>query len=539
MKNNFLPLALAILCSALASAQNPVSIPVKTTETGQNQAENICNEAGTVEVAQFIGQSNDTDLYQIFLCFGDSILIDHQGDADLSGDPNTATLPGIGYVFYNCPPSITGPTLSSISNDPCILEGSSGTFFSTQGIPNDGETWFFNNGSMQNTFNGEQPISIFFAPVTLDNYVSNVYESAQPGTPPGPCVDANIEEAFEVVYLNKINATSIDNNFGNDCVGRFTARGGYPQYEPSETYDIDISLSSDSDVKGLLMTGASNLFHLVSVPFSVCQPGLYTVNIEDGKSCGHSFQIDMSGCNAADNVGLDFGEVAGLPGDTVCVPLQVTNFNVLSSIFSITWNPALLHFTEISQINPAIATQIDPNFMNTSQVSAGVLGLLFFNTLSVGTPLQVPDGESLFEICFEVLDTTSSDIITIGTSSTSGVSMENSQGQLLGVCTTDGGVFKPVATTDLDSRALSKTFPNPVRAGEPASLDLLANKNTTAQLILHNAQGARVQVNELELTAGENRIALPTSSLLPGIYFIMVCGPNAILASAKVVILSP
>jgi len=521
MKNNLLSLALALLFPALVSAQKPVSIPLKSSNTVQNQADGSCNDAGTIEVGQFIGQSNDTDLYQIFLCFGDSIQINHLGDADLSGDPNATTAPGIGYVFYSCPPSISGPTLLDIASDPCTQEGASGLFYTTEGVPNGGDTWFVNDGLLQTIFNLGQPLSLFFAPITIDDFASNAYESAQIGMPPGPCVNVSLDEAFEVVYLNKITATGIINNFGNDCIGRFTVKNGYPQYENNATYAIDISLASDPAVKAQVMTSASNLYHLSSVSFSVCQPGVYTVSIEDGKSCGHLFQVDMSGCNAADNVGLDFGEVAGVPGDTVCVPLQVTNFNVLNSSFSISWNPSLLHFTEISQINPAIASLIDPNFMNATQVNLGDLGLLFVSTLSL--PLQVPDGESLFEICFEVLDTTASDMISIGISNApADIWIEDPLGQSIGICAAVGGVFKPVATTDLDTWELSKIFPNPIKMGEPAYLDWVTSESSTAQLLITNMQGRAVQANKIDLTAGKNRVSLQTAALWPGVYFVVL-----------------
>ncbi|MDO8367896.1 MAG: T9SS type A sorting domain-containing protein [Saprospiraceae bacterium] len=539
MKNNMLSLALVLLFPALATAQKPVSKPLKTSNTLQNQQDWSCNDAGTIEVGQFIGQSTDTDLYQIFLCFGDSIEIKHNGDADLSGDPNVATQPGIGYVFYNCPPGISGPTLPDIANDPCILQGGSILFFTTQGVQNGGDTWFFNDGSLQNIFNQGQPLSLFFAPITMDDYVSNAYESGQLGMPPGPCVDVNIDEAFEVVYLNKISATGIDNNFGNDCLGRFTVRNGYPQYENSETYAIDISLTSNPDVKAQVMTTSGAIFHLSSVTFSVCQPGLYTVSLEDGKSCGHLFQMDMSGCNATDNVALNFEEVSGVPGETVCVPLQVANFNVESGSFSITWNPVLLHFTEINQINPAFANLIDTNiFVNTALANTGNLGVLFYNALSPDELFQVPDGESLFEVCFEVLDTTWSDCIAIGISnSVAGISMQDSLGQNLGVCAAEGGICKSVTTSELFGWEMSNIFPNPVKAGEPAFLDLVVTKSTMAQLSISNTKGEKVKAKEIELVVGENRVVLPTIFLLPGIYFATVSGPNAVLATCKVVIL--
>ena len=44
----------------------------------------------------------------------------HNQDFDLSGDPQPATPPGIGYAFYDCEPTIGGPDLATILTDPCI-----------------------------------------------------------------------------------------------------------------------------------------------------------------------------------------------------------------------------------------------------------------------------------------------------------------------------------------------------------------------------------------------------------------------------------
>lgn len=129
MKKAFPFLTIVFLSSVSVAAQTPVFIPIKTSHLTQNQQDNTCNFAGTIEVGQFIGQSNDTDLDQIFLCLGDSILIKHHDDANLSGDPDPSSTPGIGYSFYSCPPTTSGPSLVDVLGDPCILPGASSGLF--------------------------------------------------------------------------------------------------------------------------------------------------------------------------------------------------------------------------------------------------------------------------------------------------------------------------------------------------------------------------------------------------------------------------
>ncbi len=533
MKSNLLQPLLHLLFSSLAFAQNPVSIPLKTAQPIQNQADWLCNYAGTFEVGQFIGESNDTDLYTIFLCEGDSILFQHHGDADLSGDPIPATTPGIAYVFYGCSPSISGPTLYDISNDPCVFQINPNDFFVSQSVPNGGDSWFFNNGMLQTNFNQGQPLSLFFAPITIDDFTSNTYETSQPGLPAGLCVHANVDEAFEVVYLNKIAASDISNSFGNDCIGRFTARNGYPQFDGNAHYAIDISLASDPAVKAVVLNTQSTLFHLASVQFSTPQAGLYNVNIEDGKSCGHQFQVDMSGCDASDNIQLDFEEVAGAPGEVVCVPLRVNNFEILDGIFSICWDSNYLKFVDFSNVHPAIANFFQPNSSDVLLTPYG-MSLILLDDINY-TNISIPDGEAIFELCFEVLDTLNN-CTPIDLCNTITGTLFESQSGTLAVSTLPGGVCSSVATKEGLEANGSKIFPNPVKVGEPVRLNGWVNKNTAAQLCISNMQGMVLQTKPVELTSGQFFLDLPTDALTPGVYWVALQAEGIALAVYKVVV---
>jgi len=369
--------------------------------------EMMCGNAGTYTFGQFLGSSNDVAPPPIFLCFGDSLLVQHNGDADLSGDPNPATPAGVAFAFYDCPPTITGPTLQDIGEipgpgDPCVLSGSGNGLFITQAVPNGGATWFFNSGALQTNFNMGQPLSLFFAPITVDNFAANTYESAQVGFPPGPCVAVNTAAAFEVVYLNEITATGISTNFGNDCIGRFTVRGGYPQYNTSAVYSIDIFLASNPSVKAIVQTSATNLFHLSSVSFSVPQAGLYNVVIEDGKSCPATFQVNMAVCNPIDNVVISFPDEILPPGAQACFPVTVQNFSIFSAAFSIEWDELVLQYNGLQNVSPVISPFFGPASLNTLQTSNGLLGVQIFDNISPST-ITIPNDSILFEMCFTAI----------------------------------------------------------------------------------------------------------------------------------------
>ncbi|MFN0215134.1 MAG: hypothetical protein ACKVT2_12835, partial [Saprospiraceae bacterium] len=419
----------------------------------------MCNNAGTLTFGQFLGSSNDVAPSPIFLCFGDSLLIQHNGDADLSGDPNPATTPGIAYGFYECPPTVMGDNLQAIigsalppqPGDPCILPGSPSGLWVTQAVPNGGDIWFFNSGFIQTNFNMGLPKSLHFAPITVDS-LNGGFETGMPGFPPGPCVNVNTAAAFEVVYLNAITATGIMNNSGDDCLGRFTVRGGFPQYDKlygigNAIYTIKITLASNPSIKAIIHTAASSLFHLSSVAFSAPQAGLYDVVIEDGKSCPFSFQIDMNVCNPVDNVMLAFPDSIVPPAAQICIPVTVENFSIFSGAFSVEWNESVLQYNGIQNVNPAIDTFFGPANLNENQTSNGLLGVLIFNNTNPST-INIPDGSTLFEICFTAIGPLGSCSGLGVTNNPTGVEMAGSTGQDLALSVDTGQIcigFLPLA----------------------------------------------------------------------------------------------
>lgn len=522
--------------------QNPVAIPgLQTAKHDQAPLESCTNYAGTATDSTFIGQSNDHNLNTVFLCFKDSLLIHHLGDAVLSGDPQPGTIPGVAYAFYQCPPTITGPTLQDISiipgpGDPCLLAGAASGLYVTPGIANGSDTWFFNNGTLQNAFNMGQPMSLYFAPITLDDYQSTSYEVPFIGAPPGPCVHANKNAAFEVVYLNEIKGTNVDNHFGDDCIGRFTAVGGLPEYDPTAIYTIDIWLASDPNIKAQVMTPQSAMFHLSSILFSTSVPGIYIVSIEDGKSCGTLFTVDMSGCDPFNNVVLDAALVAGTPGETACVPIVVENFNIISGSFSLNWDPTLLQYEELSNFHPSIAGFFNPNTaINVQQASIGKLGLFVYNTDTPGALINIPDGEALFSLCLEVLDTPGVNCIPVEFSnSVTGISIEDAIGQTPGITMMAGGVCQSVATLEPTPAPTFRVSPNPVDR-HTRELSIWSEQTTAVRGSLFNAMGAAICLHDMELQPGANRFNLSGINLPAGLYYLQLITPDGATQTVRLV----
>jgi len=340
MFKNIIPFALFILMCCSLSAQVPREIfltgPLgKPTTRNHARSAMMCNEAGTIEYAagSFVGSSNDANILEsngldgtqpIYLCAEDAFMVNHNGDQDLSGDPNMDTEPGIGYAFYqNGPPTIDGFFLDTILSDPniSISPTNSESPFVYVDDPS-GNALFQNtiqgNLTLQDFFNFGGPIQLWFAPITYDSLSTGLVAGYE-GDPAGPCVDVNIEEAFSIIYLNEFELLNLDAPVANDCNGTVTSSmvidGGLPEFDDNTTqYNITITNATDPNITGTIGDDQSRIAN-TPISFSVPSEGMYTVRVSDGKTCNGSFDIDMtSSGEPVPPIGLvSNGPLAGSP----------------------------------------------------------------------------------------------------------------------------------------------------------------------------------------------------------------------------------
>ncbi|MCF8245913.1 MAG: gliding motility-associated C-terminal domain-containing protein [Saprospiraceae bacterium] len=89
--------------------------------------------------------------------------------------------------------------------------------------------------------------------------------------------------------------------------------------------------------------------------------------------------------------------INGTPGETVCVDLNVQDFNNITSMdFALSWNESILQLTGIQGLNLNNLTM--SNFDQTP-ANFGLLGLDW----SAPTAVTLPDGTSIFTLCFKIL----------------------------------------------------------------------------------------------------------------------------------------
>ena len=110
---------------------------------------------------------------------------------------------------------------------------------------------------------------------------------------------------------------------------------------------------------------------------------------------------DGSGGVNMDGVGLFIDDLDAPAGGQVCVPITATDFTDIEGLtFGLEWDPNVLSFDPENGVR---GIGISPINVNANRADEGELNALWFLET---VPVTVPDGEVLFEICFNVIGST-------------------------------------------------------------------------------------------------------------------------------------
>lgn len=390
-----------------------------------------CNDAG--DISQFSGfQMQSTSFGNnlpvtatrpygarpdtIYLCAQDQFTVGIQNaTVELGGDPNPATIAGVGYGFFRCEPTIDGPTLADIANDPCVADDGLSPFdrlavaIPANYLTGDYTLTVANDGTGNNTIpalfpvGGEPtPIVLTLAPITFDDVDANG-EAFYEGTPIGECVNASIDQTFTVAYLNPVNVANLGVNPGNPCEGLFDVRGGTPELLGGTGYEIIIE-ETTSGARAVITTPAENIVHNAVVNYTVPEPGQYRITILDQNSCPLEETLINHSAGCSLPCVLNFPFATGLTGTNVCVPITVENFTDITSFqFETGFDPAVLQFTDLVNINPGLTGGIQFNGPPSSGGTRpdGTIRIIYSDNFS--GPSTLPAGSVLFELCFNVV----------------------------------------------------------------------------------------------------------------------------------------
>lgn len=410
MKSRFCLVIWILFVCLLVNAQEASKATIHVLSKVEHEVESsACVDQDAGSVTRVLPQSAMSSDIQ-YLCFGDSMYINHNGDQDLTGDPNPLTQPGITYGFFNCAPSSTGP-YDNIRRDPCNIVDpvtydsftDTSIWIVASNITAAGNTSFWNLGDIQNFFNNGDPVEMFFTPLTVDDATIPMlwgWESVM-GGPAGPCTHASTSETFSVVYLNAITASNPQTSVGGDpCTGSFVISGGLPQYDGTNYLMPTIRLSG-SAIQGTLTGGPYS--HGDVVTFTVPQAGVYNIILEDGVSCEGASSINMANCGVTPPPDLEFdvSDATGAPGDTVCLDFNISNFqNILLCQFSLDYDPALIEFVSLSNpILPNGLFGVPDGGMNST--TPGDITFSWDDPYFLGQ--SIADGDLFVTICFEIL----------------------------------------------------------------------------------------------------------------------------------------
>ncbi|AEE52186.1 hypothetical protein Halhy_4342 [Haliscomenobacter hydrossis DSM 1100] len=397
---------LILLLLPVAALQGQNINTIKFDPRGKSgQLRRACNnEAGTVSIGPIQGQSNTSGGGTIYLCFGDSIRITHNGDFVID-DPNPITNSGIVYLVTTCAPSteFTGPDTSDILKQPCLFPDASvtigntvipkGLFWTVSGQRN-GNITYRNDGRFIQAFGKGAPVALYFAPITIDNFAGDRYEA-------NGCVNLNADAAYRIAFLKPIDTARVRTRVNNaGCTGSFIVGGGVPEFDPNERFTITIVKEDNPNVLGVAKAASTNnntAGHLDSVSFFVPEPGRYIVTITDGRNCNKSFAVDMGGCQA---VGFQLPFLNAKTGDEICVNLTTSNFNRVGVFeMNVRWDTKVLELLRTQNYNPLLGGFGSSNLGETSDK----LGLAISWSDPSLQGVNLPDSATIFTLCFRVI----------------------------------------------------------------------------------------------------------------------------------------
>ncbi|MDZ7879061.1 MAG: gliding motility-associated C-terminal domain-containing protein [Saprospiraceae bacterium] len=357
----------------------------------------VDGKAGGTQRVLGVNNKNKGDIR--YLCIGDSLFLTPDGTANLTNDSVTTTPPGIGYFFYNCKPTVTGPTYLDFAADPCLFRNSANNFLAvSRGIPSGRDT-FFNAGTLQQTFGNGRPVKFYFAPVTMTDFFGASGGSAGFDSRFN-CINVNTNDrmnaadTFSVVYLNAVNVqvTTLTSTGGS-----FVVSGGLSEYDGTSTYTYTIRLATDPLVLGTVTSGA-NATNGGTVSFTVPREGTYIITARDGKSC------DGQTTARFPNMTFQISDNIVRQGDTSCVTVSAKNFkNIVSIQSAFQFDPAVVQLVGVRNTN---LPGLDPISSFNSPIGSNAIAFSWASSNASGVTRA--DDERLFEICFKAIGTISS-----------------------------------------------------------------------------------------------------------------------------------
>jgi hypothetical protein len=263
--------------------------------------------------------------------------------------------------------------------------------------------------------------------------------------------------------------------------------------------------------------------------------------LNDGKSCEGSFVVNMGGCEGANNIQLKLEDIQSLKNQVVCQPLVVHQFEAAAVTFSVQWDPNLLEFQEITGLHPNIANFIGGGSVFLDQAYAGKLSMLFYNTQNPGTSIQVPNGDTLLQLCFKAIGMPDTCTQVMFANDPAGLVFEDVNGKVLPVNTISGN-FCIRSVLDAGNMARKNPLrlvlsPSLASAGEQVQvgLDCAGTPANAGVLEVWNEQGQMISKHQIYLQNGNQQWSLSTEGWATGVYVVRIQTENAQVSSRMLI----
>jgi hypothetical protein len=460
----FLLVFLFLFCCNDLFSQRPSKVIIEGKLGDQSALRAACpgSDAGTFKINRNAANKSNNIKY---LCFGDRLSIVNNRDSKFGGDPKPNTVPGIGYIFYDCKPTVDGPNLASVVKDKCInktspilinglpVNQSAEGLWIAKGNAN-GDLDITNDGFLQGAYNNGKPVQFWFAPVTMDQFSLNaaipVFE-VNASNEPGACISVRIDSAFSIVYLNQVLiANVIGTNGGmNNYTGTFTVTGGLPEFDTSANYTrVSIVNKGDPNKIGKLTNGPAKNGKPMS--FNVPTPGKYDITIEDVNGCSTTTTVTIDENPGIIKVGCADGKV----GDEICYSISIGQIPDLTSTqFTIAFNTQSLQYTGAKNLDPVFG---DVNSaIITNEIDKGYIKFFWFDFNLM--PHDFSAVTQVVQLCFKIKGPPGQSIFRIvptpgGTLPK--LELSNLDGNPIPLSTSTGSVFECISTispsSDLD-----------------------------------------------------------------------------------------
>ncbi len=204
----------------------------------------------------------------------------------------------------------------------------------------------------------------------------------------------------DVLEFNRIQNFNLPNmtmgNFGTGQTdnGRLSLSYNDPSGQPVSVSDNTVVYEVCFDIIG--STGQFSAFEFTSSPLSIDFIGEV-----DGEDVSLDPVLTSGGVTVTgifDGLTVFPEDNSGQPGDIVCVDINVTGFEDIIAFqdLMVEWNSDQLSYDTV------LTTGLTQGFsVNDLNVGDGVLGVLFDDPAA--TPTTIPDGSSIFQVCFEVV----------------------------------------------------------------------------------------------------------------------------------------